>query len=476
MNVFTDENRKGGRGDGKELCDLMVVFGNDILLFSDKNCAFPPHPNINVAWSRWYRRAIKKSADQLLGAESWIRRYPNRVFLDRHCTHRFPIPIPDMGNAKFHRIAVTRGAYTRCREFFSGESTGSLVIDTRVHAEEHLQSPFTVGLVAPNRSYVHVLDELTLEVVLRELDTVSDLVAYLKKKEALLAKPGRTVLATGEEQLVSMYLTHMNKDNEHDFGKIPSDVNFLFVQEGHWEDFIRSPQYRAKKDADRVSYAWDRLIEHFTANGFVNSGDDTSTGPRDLEIALRVLASEPRIRRRQLAAQLLEAINKEVRPDERFTRLGISNDFPDTAYVFLILPRPTYVSSYEEYQEGRRAFLLASCKVAKLRVPSAKRIVGIATEPARSGGASEDLLLLEAHDEAWTSELENEAKELQETLGILQEATTTYRETHDKEYPDRDLASPKPIQLKSRPQPVSRAQRRNLERRQRREAKRRRDG
>ena len=26
---------------GKELIDLMVVFGNDILLFSDKSCAFP---------------------------------------------------------------------------------------------------------------------------------------------------------------------------------------------------------------------------------------------------------------------------------------------------------------------------------------------------------------------------------------------------------------------------------------------------
>ena len=29
-NVFTDEGRAGGKGDGKELCDLLVVFGNDV--------------------------------------------------------------------------------------------------------------------------------------------------------------------------------------------------------------------------------------------------------------------------------------------------------------------------------------------------------------------------------------------------------------------------------------------------------------
>ena len=31
-NVFTDEGRTAGKGDGKELCDLLVVFGNDVLL------------------------------------------------------------------------------------------------------------------------------------------------------------------------------------------------------------------------------------------------------------------------------------------------------------------------------------------------------------------------------------------------------------------------------------------------------------
>lgn len=36
-NVYTDENKKAGKGVGTELCDLLVVFGNDVLIFSDKH-------------------------------------------------------------------------------------------------------------------------------------------------------------------------------------------------------------------------------------------------------------------------------------------------------------------------------------------------------------------------------------------------------------------------------------------------------
>lgn len=38
-NVFTDEGRANGKGDGEELCDVLVVLGNDVLLFSDRDCA-----------------------------------------------------------------------------------------------------------------------------------------------------------------------------------------------------------------------------------------------------------------------------------------------------------------------------------------------------------------------------------------------------------------------------------------------------
>lgn len=39
-NIHTDEGRRNDKGDGKELVDLLVVFGNDVLLFSDKASTF----------------------------------------------------------------------------------------------------------------------------------------------------------------------------------------------------------------------------------------------------------------------------------------------------------------------------------------------------------------------------------------------------------------------------------------------------
>jgi hypothetical protein len=75
-------------GVGKEVVDLLVVFDEHVILFSDKSCAFPNTGELQRDWSRWYRRAIKKSADQLWGSERWIRTHPDRLFTDNRCQVR----------------------------------------------------------------------------------------------------------------------------------------------------------------------------------------------------------------------------------------------------------------------------------------------------------------------------------------------------------------------------------------------------
>src|SRR4051794_16132764 len=55
------------RDKGTELCDVLVILENHILIFSDKECAFGDSGDLDRDWSRWYRKAIKKSADQLWG-------------------------------------------------------------------------------------------------------------------------------------------------------------------------------------------------------------------------------------------------------------------------------------------------------------------------------------------------------------------------------------------------------------------------
>lgn len=462
-NLHTDEGRKGGKGVGHELCDLLVVFGNDVIIFSDRYIKFNRSADILVSWKRWFKRAVLKSANQLYGAEAWLRRHPNRIYLDPHCENQIPIALPQPESMRVHRVAVALGVYEACKEFFGGKSLGSLIVDSSLVGETHFDLPFHIGQVNPEKGFVHVFEDFTLDAVLREVDTISDFVAYLSRKERLLSREKSIIIATGEEQLLSLYLTRLNKNGEHDFD-LPEDQDVLYLDEGFWEEMVHNPQYRAKKEADRISYAWDRLIEHFIkyGSGYDLYGDN-QIPIAEQEPALRIMASEPRIRRRQLGHALVNLMKTCPKGKGR-TRLVYSNDFPDVAYLFLILP-PLRDQSYDKYPEGRRAMLVDYCKVAKLLARDAKYIVGIATEPLGTKGASEDFVTLDINE--WTPEMQTEAESLQKEFSLLLDTNVQKTAGRIQEYPDLTEGAEGP----SRGRPLNRRQRRALEAMRRRSKK-----
>jgi len=85
--VRNDKGRKDGKGEGDEVCDYLVVFENDIVIFSVKASLFSQSGDLGVGWIRWFGRAIGESLDQIRGAERWIKTHPERLFLDRSCDH-----------------------------------------------------------------------------------------------------------------------------------------------------------------------------------------------------------------------------------------------------------------------------------------------------------------------------------------------------------------------------------------------------
>jgi len=112
-NIFRDQG-KHKSGDGKEICDLLSIFGNHITIFSDKECKFP-RGEITLSWKRWYKKAIHNSARQIFGAERWLRNHSDRVFLDRSCEQPFPLDIPNSKDMSVHRVIVASGAASACR-------------------------------------------------------------------------------------------------------------------------------------------------------------------------------------------------------------------------------------------------------------------------------------------------------------------------------------------------------------------------
>jgi hypothetical protein len=450
--IFKDQKVKG-KGDGKELCDMLVIFDEHILIFSDKHCSFSASGNLEVDWKRWYKQAIQESAKQAWGAERWLRNYPGRVYLDRACTQRFPLSIPSNESASYHLIVVAHGSEDRCKAEFGG-GTGSLMLNSTLGrqrgADEFFSIPFMVGDLDPSRTFVHVLTEYTLDILLQTLDTISDFVSYLEKKENFI-RSNTGIFVTGEEDLLAFYLMHTNEKDMHDF-MVGGKCRGVFLEEGFWEDFNNRPERKEQLRQNNISYFWDELIERF-ANHALNATQYYTNHVElsNTEISLRFMARETRLARRLIAKGLKDLYTNTpdgTRRTRYFKPLSKNGPF----YVFLSLPQPDF-ASYEEYRKARSDLLQACCMVVKYKFSEALDIVGIAANPERPNiGCSEDLLYLDARE--WSEELNKEAAQLHKDFGIF--ASATQYNIHEQEYPVP--ASPEIIRMK-RPPKIGRNER-----------------
>jgi hypothetical protein len=304
---------------------------------------------------------------------------------------------------EFHGIVVAHDVSKRCRKEMGG--SGSLMIMSDLKGGGR---PFAVGQIDPDKGYVHILDDTSLDILLQTLDTITDFTAYLSKKERLITSGSPVIFAAGEEELLAFYLSKLNEGGEHDF-IIPSDVDGFSLSEGFWSKFVQSPERRSQIQADSVSYAWDALIEKFSKH--ILSGTQyyvSHPGIENQERVLRFLARESRFRRRILANQIIGLIEKTPKSG-RTTRLMLPSKPGDPYYLFLLLPRPNSVA-YPEYREVRRHLLEMYCMVTKFQFPEAKDIVGIATETGLGEEhRSEDAAYYDASD--WTEEEQAEARD-----------------------------------------------------------------
>jgi hypothetical protein len=430
-NVFRDQG-KTGSGDGKEVCDLLVVCGKDVVVFSDKSCAFPNTGNLDTDWCRWFRRSVIDSARQVYGAERWIRQFPNRLFLDPSCSVPFALQLDDPSELRFHRIVVALNAKERCAAQVGGR--GSLFLYPAVAGDAHVDRdarryyPIHVGLVDPAKEFVHVFDDVTLDIILRELDTVTDLLDYLNKKEDFIRRGGLE-FAPGEENLLALYLANINDKGEHDF-VLPKGADRILVRGDSWSRFVSSPEYRAKQNADRISYFWDRIIQ--LSAGDAMSGNLIPGSARSLtetEQVLRLMALERRMHRRSLSAAFLDRIER-TGPKSISRRLVKPQHSERVAYAFVCHPLADPADA--ERRRFRRDYLIGYCLVCAWANQEYEHIVGIATESGINTGRSFDLALVSIRD--WTPELVARVKTIQDAGEFLIGSTITH--VSNEEYPD----------------------------------------
>lgn len=370
-----------GKDRGKELCDNLVVCYPDVIIFSVKDKNLGNSGDIEVDWKRWRKGAVEESYGQAYGAERLINRTTHVVSSEGEAA----LPFPDADGRKVHRVAVAFGGGR--------------------------QVPLSFGDFG--KGFVHVIDEVSLLVLLTELDTITDFVQYLNDKEAFFTSGVRATIEAGEENLLAIYLA-----NNRTF---PENVDVVMIESGLWPGFQQRPEYQARKIADQESYMWDQLIEEFC--GHFQAGTLEYSGPLcDVEIVTRTMARENRFNRRLLSKSFRRFMDL-TGTKQRRARCTISPS--GIGYVFLATP-------HGHDRESRMFELGARCFVVRGLNPHITTVSGIATEEYVDGkGYSLDACYL--HIEEWTDEYQTLMKEVQRVYGYFVNPVET--RTQEDEYP-----------------------------------------
>jgi hypothetical protein len=370
-----------GRTAGKEMCDILVLCEPDIIIFSVKEVKPKRSAPDDVRFRRWVRGAVDESVAQIYGAERFIQSDRYLHVVQESGTEG--LPYPDKGVRRIHRVAVALGG------------------------DDHFPVPFGDF----GKGFVHVFDERSFSIVTTALNTITDFVEYLEKKEDLFST--QTDVQFGlEEDLLAIYL-HRNRS-------FP-DADLLLVEEGVWPQFVEKPEVKAKWAADDASFIWDRLIDRIGRDVAAR----TMLVERSLgedESVLRVMARENRFSRRVLGESLSSFFRASTANEVRSRMVASPSG---VGYVFLAAPR-------DEDRGKRNEELGVRCFIARAQLKDCDPIIGIGTEQKTGApGASWDLHFLSISD--FTDEFREKASEFSKALGYFSSPRQTA--VHVDEYP-----------------------------------------
>jgi SEC-C motif len=235
-----------------------------------------------------------------------------------------------------------------------------------------------------------------VEIILTELDTFYDFKSYITAKEAAIDRFDNIMYCGEEDLLANYYLNFDNVTGEHFIGVLDKSTNILVINEGEWQDFIKSEPYKRKKQADQSSYLWDHLLQMTTQNAL----DGTLLGNSDIynsQSAIFEMAKEPRFMRRELAAAMQQAIDGFPEDGDGIVRnmSFFPSFYNGTGYIFLQIKHPDIVDYNKEYRPKRAKILEIACGVARNKFSHLTKIVGIVIDaPKFSKRNSEDFILL----------------------------------------------------------------------------------
>lgn len=357
--------------DGKELCDLLVIFDNIAIIWQIKDLKLDKQ-------GKYKKSEVEKNLRQLSGACRQLFDLKTKIELEN----------PRRGKELFDPTTISE-IYLISALLGEGEEFFSGIKNIKGHT-------------------VHVFTKNFTEIILNELDTISDFCKYLGEKEVFISKKNKKLtIIGGEEELLASYLM-----NNRSFERLEKFDNIL-IEEGSWEQFQNKPEYKARKEQDKISYGWDGII------GRIHEGST------EYEIVARELARPNRFERRYLSKAFLDAHGKAHKDNRNniFRRMFPVNHLGVT-YCFLFVDESAP-------RNNRVTMLINTCYVARGKNTENKKAVGIATEKRISPECSYDFCLIDKPD--WTEEDQKQMEKLQKETGIF--VNPVISPFHEDEYP-----------------------------------------
>lgn len=380
---------------GKELCDVLVVFDNNIIIFSVKNIKYNENKGL-AGWQRWKRKAIDESITQINGAEKWIKNHPDQIYLNKNCNTI--ISINSKKKFKIYRIVVAHGISDSIANI-PGNTSGSLGIK---YSDNNDFEDVQYFVELPKSPIYHILDSANLEILLKELDTITDFINYLKEKEKAI-KLSKIVTYTGEEDVMGQYLRTIEPETgKHYILKDKNKDLIVDFENMIWKNFSNSYEYKEKKILDKSSYLWDKYLQQlceYALNGELTGNIDIfqESSP------IKEMAKESRFYRRILSGGIIQSVNyfPEIADDyTRQVRLIMSED-NKSAYVFLQIKYNEQDDYETVVRPKRRQMLNIACGTLKNKHSFLQKIVGIAiNSPKHHIYADQDYILLDC--KKWT--------------------------------------------------------------------------
>ncbi len=304
----------------KELCDLLVVCENIIIIISVKDIKVSNHEDQNIRYERWMKKAVDSSLNQIFGAERFLNNVEDIKLKNRKTV----VKLPPKGNRVIYRIAIAFGS----------------------------KYDFPLPMGYDKRGFTHVFDEKSTEVLINELDTIIDFTRYLKAKEDFLKN--KQILLPEEVDFLALYL---QTGLQFDFPfTLISGANDL------WKDYEKSEEYKTWRKQIEPSFIWDYMIKQLYEYHIDENTDNERRN--NLEEAVRLINLEPRLNRIELGISLDNAIKLKVR-----ARILL---IPESNYLYVFMPL-----SSKNWKE-KELELELRCVVAKYLNPSINTFIGIA--------------------------------------------------------------------------------------------------